>query len=107
MLNLLNKNRNLREDVDKLQFVRGDLIQTERRCRLRELAKNLTVGRSKESPRVVEGNCAGGAGTIEGCHSSPERTVRSNDDLLEETRHRLSVLEEASEQFLHSSHTPL
>lgn len=50
---------------------------------------------------------AGFTETNEGCHSSPKRRGRSNKELLEETRHRLAVLEETKEQFLHSSRTPL
>lgn len=71
--NLINKNRNLREDVDELQFVRGDLIQAERKRRVRQLAKEQTMGQLEESPSVVEGNCVGGVGTTKRCHSLLEQ----------------------------------
>ena len=79
MPNLINKNRNLREEIDELQIVRGEA----ERQRIRQVAGEQTEGHSEESPSVVV--VAGFTRTNERCHSSPERRGRSNEELLEET----------------------
>ena len=77
MPNLLNKNRNLREEIDKLQTVHGEAEQQQR---IRQVIREGTKGQSEESPSVVV--VAGFTGTNERCHSSPERRVWSNEELL-------------------------
>ena len=102
MPNLLNKDRNLREEIDKLQIVRS---KAECRWRIRQVVEERIKEQLEELPSVVV--IAGFIGTNEGCHSSSERRGRSNKEFLKETRHRLAMLEETKEQFFHSSRTPL
>ena len=75
MPNLLNKNRNLREEIEKLQTVHGE---AEWWWRIRQLVGEQIEGQSEESPSVVV--VAGFTGTNEGCHSSPERWGRRNEN---------------------------
>ena len=86
MPNLPNKDRKKVKDKNELSTAKEILIltqQAERRQRLQQ---------------IVEGHRRGEEAQTEGVHS-PSR-LRSAEELLEETRQRLNLVEETREEFL-------